>query len=169
MCPKTFRLNLSPADNDRLQTLQFAFVEAFNHTFSLVVNHRCWNRVALHHFAYRTIRQKFPDLGSQLACNVIYFVSKTAKSIYQDPKSPYHIKKFGWEKPPTLKFPANSPVVLDRNTLSIKNSFASIFTLDGRIRFQLGTSVEIEKQLAQEKIKEILLYRDKKGFLMKFN
>ena len=165
----TLRLNLSAAQQARLRRLQLTFSEACNFVFPFVATHRCWNRVALHHLAYRAIRENFPELGSQMACNVIYSVSKTAKSVYQNPTSPYFVEKLEETPLPTLKFPSNTPVFLDRHTLSIRNDGISIFTLDGRLKFRIEISAEFEKRLFGQKIKEIILFKDKKSFAIQFH
>ena len=71
-------LHASPEQSARLQALQATFAEACNALSPLVQKSRVWNRVALHHLAYKELRQKYPDMGSQMICNVIYSVSRTS-------------------------------------------------------------------------------------------
>jgi hypothetical protein len=43
--------------------------------------------------AYKPLRERFPQLGSQMACNVIYSVSRAARHVYQHPSSPYNVAR----------------------------------------------------------------------------
>ena len=70
-------LHASPEQSARLQALQAAFAESCNHLSPLVQKSRVWNRVALHHLAYKELRQKYPDMGSQMICNVICLRTNT--------------------------------------------------------------------------------------------
>jgi hypothetical protein len=93
--------------------------------------------VALHHLFYRSLREKFPALGSQMVCNAIYAVSRTSRLIFQTPASPFSLDKLGAKPLPLLQFASSCPVYFDRHTLSIKGSQLSLFTLDGRMHFEL--------------------------------
>ena len=120
---------------------------------------RVWNRVALHHMHYRALRLKFPALGSQMVCNAIYAVSRTSRLVFQMPASPFSLAKLGSQPLPLLQFANSCPVYFDRHTLSIKGSSLSLFTLDGRMHFELTLP---EAQLALfkvAKLKEIALTR----------
>ncbi len=134
----------------------------------LVAEHRCWNRVALHHLAYKKLREKFPNLGSQMACNAIYSVCRSARIIYQNPASPWAIDKRPGEALPTLRFAETAPVYFDRHTLSVRAGMISMYTLDGRLRFQLGLSGPDERRFCEEKLKEIVLSRNENGFYLAF-
>ncbi|MCU0922625.1 MAG: hypothetical protein MUF16_20270, partial [Burkholderiaceae bacterium] len=68
-------LKTSPRQHEQLVQLQRAFAEVCNALAPLVQQTRCWNRVALHHMAYKRLREGFPGLGSQMVCNAIYSVS----------------------------------------------------------------------------------------------
>ena len=65
-------LHTSPEQAARLQALQTVFAQAGNSIAPLVQQTGIWNRVALHHLAYKALRAKYPAIGSQMACNVIY-------------------------------------------------------------------------------------------------
>jgi hypothetical protein len=65
-------LNTSPRQHQQLRQLQQAFAAVCNALAPLVRETRCWNRVALHHMAYKQLRERFPELGSQMVCNAIY-------------------------------------------------------------------------------------------------
>ena len=54
----------------------------------LVQQTKVWNRVALHHLAYRQLREQFPEMGSQMVCNAIYSVSRTGRLVFQHPPKP---------------------------------------------------------------------------------
>ena len=64
-------LNTTPEQYARLQALQTAFAQVCNALAPEVQRSRVWNRVALHHLHYRSLREKFPALGSQMVCNAI--------------------------------------------------------------------------------------------------
>ena len=131
-------LNGTPEQFARLRALQAAFADVCNAIAPIVQATRCWNRVALHHLVYRTMRERFPALGSQMVCNAVYSVSRTARLVLQHPGSPWNVAKRGPEAPlPLLRFAPSAPVYFDRHTLSIKGGALSMFTLDGRMRFDL--------------------------------
>ena len=150
---------LHPVQTERLIHLQQMFAQACNHLSPIVQQTRCWNRVALHHMAYRGLRAQFPALGSQMACNAIYSVSRTCRVLFQNPTSPYSLHKLGNAPLPRVLFLPQSPVYFDRHTLSLKNGRASMYTLDGRMRFQLGLKPEDEANFHTMKLREIVLSR----------
>lgn len=152
-------LNAAPEQVARLEALQSMFAEACNSLAPLVQRTRCWNRVTLHHLAYRDLRESFPTIGSQMACNVIYSVSRTCRIVYQHPDSPFNVARMGDKPLPLVQFTASSPVYFDRHTLSLKNGALSMFTLDGRMRFQLSLSPTDETRFREEKLREIVLAR----------
>ena len=156
-------LNTSPEQFARLQALQSAFAEVCNALAPEVQRTRVWNRVALHHMHYRALREKFPALGSQMVCNAIYAVSRTSRMVFQMPASPFYLPKLGVKPLPLLQFANSCPVYFDRHTLSIKGSKLSLFTLDGRMHFELTLP---EAQLALfkvAKLREISLTRKLEG------
>jgi len=152
----------------RLVALQQAFAEVCNALAPRVQATRTWNRVALHQMAYKELRQRFPNLGSQMVCNAIYSVSRSCRIVFQTPGSPFHISRWGSQPLPLLRFSADAPVYFDRHTLSIKESKASMYTLDGRMKFQLELSPEQELAFHRRKLKEIVLSRGPKGFQLQF-
>lgn len=153
------RIPLRPTADQaaRLAALQQAFAAVCNQLAPLVQRTRCWNRVALHHMAYKQLRQQFPDLGSQLVCNAIYSVSRACRLIFQHPHSPFNLQRLGPAPLPNLQFLPQSPVYFDRHTLSIKSGQVSMYTLDGRMRFQLDLSEDHELRFKTEKLREIAL------------
>lgn len=156
-------LNLSAEQTLRLQGLQTAFAQVCNELAPLVQQDRCWNRVTLHHLAYKSLRQKFPALGSQMICNAIYSVSRTARLVYQHPASPFHHTKLAGKGLPLLRFSDGSPVYFDRHTLSLKEGVLSMYTLDGRMRFRLGLTPAAERSFHEKKLREIVLSRKADG------
>lgn len=141
----------------RLADLRSLFTQACNALAPMVQQTRCWNRVALHHMAYKPLRERFPQLGSQMACNVIYSVSRAARRVYQHADSPYNVARQDARPLPVLRFTGPVPVYFDRHTLSLKAGEVSLFTLDGRMRFKVDLSPETERRFRQDKLREIVL------------
>ena len=156
-------LNASPEQALRLQALQTGFAQVCNALAPLVQQTRVWNRVALHHLAYRQLRQQFPEMGSQMVCNAIYSVSRTSRLVFQHPDSPFSLQRLGSKPLPLLRFADSCPVYFDRHTLSLKAGQLSMFTLDGRMRFQLTLRAEDEQAFHACKLREIVLARRPDG------
>jgi hypothetical protein len=152
-------LSPSPEQAARLDALQEMFAEACNSLAPLVRQHRCWHRVTLHHLAYRGLRDQFPNIGSQMACNVIYSVSRACRIVYQHPDSPFNLQRLGDRPLPLVRFAKTAPVHFDRHTLSLRDGNLSMYTLDGRIRFQVALSHKDEERFRCEKVREIVLSR----------
>ncbi|MDD2547163.1 MAG: hypothetical protein PHI55_12915 [Burkholderiaceae bacterium] len=150
-------LNASPEQVLRLRSLQCGFAQVCNALAPLVQQTRVWNRVALHHLAYRGLREQFPGMGSQMVCNAIYSVSRTCRLIYQHPRSPFNVARLEGKPLPLLRFADSCPVYFDRHTLSLKDGQLSMFTLDGRMRFQLALRPEDEAMFHARKLREIVL------------
>ena len=152
-------LNTTPEQYARLQALQTAFAQVCNALAPEVQRTRIWNRVALHHLHYRALREKFPALGSQMVCNAIYAVSRTSRLIFQTPASPFSLAKLGDKPLPLMHFADSCPVYFDRHTLSIKGNKLSLFTLDGRMHFELTLPEEQLLLFKVAKLREIVLTR----------
>ena len=152
-------LNTNPEQFARLQALQSAFAEVCNALAPEVKKSRVWNRVALHHLHYRALREKFPALGSQMICNAIYAVSRASRLVFQTPGSPFNLTKLGDKALPLLQFADSCPVYFDRHTLSIKGTKLSLFTLDGRMHFELTLPEEQLLLFKVAKLREISLTR----------
>jgi hypothetical protein len=153
----TIPLNTTQEQAKRLHELQAAFAQACNSLIPIVRQTRIWNRVALHHLVYKSLRQSYPSLGSQMACNAIYSVSRTCRVLFQHPSSPFNINGKVGQPLPNIHFSESSPVYFDRHTLSIRQGQLSMFTLDGRLHFQLTLNAEQEQQFHQLKLKDIIL------------
>ena len=156
-------LNTTPEQLDRLLALQRVFAQVCNVLAPVVAQTRVWNRVALHHLMYRTVRERFPELGSQMVCNAIYSVSRTCRVVYQSPGSPFNLARLGDKPLPLLRFSDTCPVYFDRHTLSVKNGQLSMFTLDGRMRFALVLQAQAEAQFKEQKLFEIVMARQADG------
>jgi hypothetical protein len=150
-------LQASPEQFARLEALQQLFVKACNSLTPVVRETRCWNRVGLHHMVYRQLREKFPQLGSQMACNAIYSVSRACRIVYQSPGSPWLAGRQPDQTLPLIKFEGAAPVYFDRHTLSLRGGVVSMFTLDGRMRFQINLSSEQEAHFVRDRLREVVL------------
>ena len=147
-------LNLDEPGLKRLLALQVRFAQACQATYRVAVDHNCFSRVALHHLAYKQVREAFADLGAQLVSNAIYVVSATAKG------GTYRLKP--------ESFGAKLPVVFDRKTVSVSRNQISLFTLEGRLRLNLEISPEVQELFEGSELKEIHLQRNTKGFALVF-
>lgn len=162
------KLDVSPEQEDRLRALQQGFARLCNALAPVVKETRVWNRVALHHLTYKRLRESFPEMGSQMVCNAIYSVSRTCRMVFQNPASPLSLDKLEGKPLPLLTFADSCPVYFDRHTLSMKKGQLSMFTLDGRMRFQLSLDPEVEQRFKQQKLREIVLSRASTGYELKF-
>ena len=152
-------LNTNPEQFRRMLELQEAFARVCNELAPEVKASKVWNRVALHHMHYRRLREKFPTLGSQMICNAIYAVSRTSRLLFQTPASPYHLSKLKNGRLPLMHFAKSCPVYFDRHTLSLKGSGLSLFTLDGRMYFDLKLPRQQLLLFQIAKLREISLKR----------
>jgi IS605 OrfB family transposase len=142
----SIRLNVDPNQAAALTALQSAYAEACNSLVPIVMEHRCWNRVALHHLAYAKLRKETP-LGSQMVCNAIFSVCKA----YKAQKELGRIKK---DAPvPAIRFKRAS-VHFDKRTYSFKGERLSLYTLSGRITITVLLGEHQRRILASGKAKE---------------
>lgn len=158
--PLVITLDTSPELSAQLVQLQRTFAEVCNAIAPIARETRCWNRVALHHLVYRGLRERFPQMGSQMICNAIYSVSRTCRLLFQGAGSPFNLARLGDRPLPQLQFAPGAPVYFDRHTLSIRNGIVSMYTLDGRIRFRLSISADDEQRFQRERLREIVLSAD---------
>lgn len=170
MVPDGLRIELrTSADQEALlQALQRCFVDACNEVSQTVQQTHCWNRVALHHLVYRDLRNRFPTLGSQMACNVVYSVSRAARLVYQSPSSPFFIGSRPGQTLPRIVFLPDAPVFFDRHTLSLRDCLASLYTLDGRMRFHLPLAPHDAQHFRTRRLRETLLERHEGRFALRF-
>jgi hypothetical protein len=110
-----------------LSALADAYAKACNAIVPFAVEHRCWNRVALHHLAYYPVREKLPALDSQMVCQAVHRVADAYKTLKAN-------KGISNDKP-VLAISFNPiSVNFDKRTYSIKENTLSLFTLDGRAK-----------------------------------
>lgn len=168
--PPSLRIVLQASAEQRVKlgALQAAFSQACNALAPLVRDTRCWNRVALHHMAYKQLRERFPGLGSQMVCNAIYSVSRIARIVYQHPASPFNVARAGDKPLAQVHFAPHAPVYFDRHTLSLKDGVLSMFTLDGRMRFEIAMRPEHERRFRDGRLREIVLTGDGQQFALNF-
>jgi hypothetical protein len=152
-------LNASPEEAAKLRHLQAVFAKVCNTLAPIVQRTKVWNRVALHHMAYKALREQFPQMGSQMVCNAIYSVSRHSRLLFQSPDSPFNLAKLGNRPLPLLRFSEQAPVYFDRHTLSLKEGRLSMYTLDGRMRFQVALSQNDEQAFHDKKLREVVLSR----------
>lgn len=145
------------AQVSQLRALQAQFAQVCNALAPEVSRSRVWGRVALHHLHYKRLRAEFPRLGSQMVCNAIYAVSRTARLVFQHPSSPLHLSRLGPGALPLLKFAANGPVYFDRHTLSLREGGLSLYTLEGRIRFEAALQPDTRQALQDVRLLEVVL------------
>lgn len=162
------KLLVSPEQLLKLVDLQKTFALACDEAALFVARSRSWHRVTLHHLAYKSMREKFPLLGSQMVCNAIHTVSRASKEVFQDPVSPWSSVARAGDPLPILKFADTTPVFFDKHTLTLKKKALSIFTLDGRMHIQINLSAATENKLRTEKLKELSLQRRKNIFYLRF-
>ena len=79
--------------------------------------------------------------------------------VFQMPASPFSLSKLGAKPLPLLQFAKSCPVYFDRHTLSIKGSKLSLFTLDGRMHFELTLAESQLLLFKSAKLREISLTR----------
>jgi len=142
----SIRLNVSPDQAAALMALQSAYADACNRLVPMVMEHRCWNRVALHQLAYARLRKETP-LGSQMVCNAIFSVCKA----YKEQKELGRIKKDATVQ--AIRFDRAS-VHFDKRTYSIKEERLSLYTLSGRIAVTMALGEHQRRIIASGKAKE---------------
>lgn len=165
----TILLDASAAQLARLVSLQAEFSRVCNALVPTVRENRCWNRVTLHHLAYRGLREQFPQMGSQMVCNAIYSVSRSCRMLFQHPGSPWHLSKLGDRPLPMIGFSPTAPVYFDRHTLSIKQGRLSMYTLEGRVHFNIQLTPGDEAFFHAAKLREVVLSGSAQGATLIFH
>lgn len=153
----SIRLDVTPEQMAALVAVRAAYADACNRLVAIVIEHRCWNLVALHKLAYTRLRNETP-LGSQMACNAIFAVCKT----YRAQKELGHIRQ---DAPvPAIRFDQGS-VHYDTRTYTIKGDTVSLNTLNGRIVVPLMLGQHQHRLLQGGALKEAeLVFRKGKWF-----
>ena len=122
----SIKLETTDEQGQKLGSLRETFLSACNAIVPSVMEHRCWNRVALHNLVYSAIRSS-SSLGSQMVCNAIFAVCKAYKNRL--------ISK--GEAIPRITFHKNRSVHFDKRTYSIKGDRLSLYTLEGRLSVKM--------------------------------
>src|SRR5271168_2431082 len=151
----SIRLEMSDEQSQKLLALREAFLDACNQIVPSVVEHRCWNRVALHRLVYKKIRSS-SLLGSQMVCNALFSVCKAYKN--------RTISKE--ESVPTTCFHKNRSVHFDKRTYSIKKgNTLSLYTLGKRITVTMRMGIFQQQYFSQGIPKEAeLVFRKGKWY-----
>lgn len=150
----SIKLSISKEEASHLKSLQKEYAAACNLIVPVVIEHRCWNRVALHNLIYDQLRST-TRLGSQMVCNAIFSVCKA----YQAQNELGKIQK---DAPiPNITFNKGS-VHFDKRTYSLtKAGKLSLYTLSGRIKVSLIIGNHQKKLLGQGTPKEAeLIFRN---------
>lgn len=143
----SIRLEMTHEESQKFLALRDAFFDACNQIVPFVVEHRCWNRVALHHLVYTKIRGSSP-LGSQMVCNAIFSVCKAYnnRTILRE------------ETVPIIHFHKNRSVHFDKRTYSIKGSQSAkqlLKKISGKeARRVKQINHEVSKQVIKEAIRQ---------------
>lgn len=116
------KLNPTPAQANALHAVQAAFADACNKVVPFAIEHRCWNRVALHHLAYYAVKAQ-TAVGSQMVCNAIAAVCQAYKALRLKKDTPV----------PPLTFRATGSVHFDKRTYALRADTVSLKTLEGRV------------------------------------
>ena len=153
------RLLVNPEDSVKLSETHALYRDACNFVVPIVCKNkelRLWQRFALHHVAYSQIREIFPALGAQLACNVIRSVSSAYKTELAN-----HPQQLKQSELKVIRF-KNPSVHLDKNTITYRdNGTVSLYTLKGRVEATLAPGDRQLLLLASGKRKEsnLVLHR----------
>ena len=149
-------LNADPKAGQMLLELQAEFSRACCFAAEVAFQNSCYSRVALHHLAYKSLREAFPGLGAQLSSNSIYAVCKAARALSNR-------RAFG-----PMIFNLQAPVFFDHHTFSVRDGILSLFTLEGRLKIQLPVSKELDHALRTLSLKEALLEQHDAQFFLTF-
>lgn len=142
-CTISIKLIATEEQSNCLKALQNEFNAVCNSIIPVVQEHRCWNKVALHHKVYYPLRLR-TKLGSQMVCNVIRSVCDAHKVL--------RIKKE--DIVPQIQFRSTSSIHYDKRTYSIKNNMLSLYTLTNRIKVPMQLGDFQQKYLEQGVPKE---------------
>jgi IS605 OrfB family transposase len=146
----SFKLLATPPQADAFGLLARLFSAACNAIVPFVQEHRCWNRVALHHLAYYHLRERFPALGSQMVCQAIHRVAdayRTARANGELPKD---------EPIPGFRFSPRS-VNFDQRTYAFKGDAFTLFTPAGRMKVAFVVGERQRALLGEGTMKEARL------------
>lgn len=161
-------LSVNELQRQRMLALQTEFCKACNFISPIASQNRCWNRVALHHLTYRSLRDQFPDLGAQMACNAIYAVCRAYRMLYQLSNAPWSSGDAAAPRP-CIRFAESAPVFFDRHTLAVKPGQLSLFSMEGRVRFQLALDETFTQHFAKLRLREVVLLNRDGQYVLQFS
>jgi putative transposase len=151
---RTIAIPLAPTDEqlEKMTGLQLTFAAACNAVAEMAFAQTCSNRVKLHHFAYYAVRERFPALGSQMACNAIAAVARSLRA--------HRANGRPWQ---TLAFRSDASVHVDARTFRLSGAVVSLFTMAGRERVQLRIGRFQQAYLDRGRVREaeLLCKRDR--------
>ena len=155
----SLRIILSPEQDALLTRLQEGLAQACRAASRVAAEQRCCNRVQLHHLCYYSLREQFPELGSQMVCNALRKVAGAYKTLLAN--RPKLKQEASW---PLLAFKPSGSVHFDKRTSSIKGDALSLFTTEGRIHVVCKPGEFQRNYLAQGAPKEAELVRKAGGW-----
>jgi len=123
-----------------LVDVQVAYAAACNLLVPVVIENRCWNRVALHNTAYDWLRPQTP-LGSQMVCNTF----RTVCGAYASMRSNGEIEE---GKPVPVANFRNASVHYDVRTFTMRGGRLSLWTMTGRMEVMLRPGAHQKRLLA---------------------
>ena len=151
----SFKLFATPQQGAAFLALANLFAAACEAIVPFVQEHRCWNRVALHHLVYYPLRERFPTLGSQMVCQAIHRVADAYQALRAKEGMPKDLPV------PALHF-APTSVNFDHRTYTIKGDTFSLFTAEGRTPVSYASGPVQKELLAAGTPKEARL-TERKG------
>jgi putative transposase len=120
----TLRIKLETAEpvSRALSKTQKAYAVALNHTSHVAFENKVFNPVALHHVTYRDVRE-LTKLPANLVCSARSVVAEAYKRDKE--------KRHRWKETAAMRY--------DARTLTVKlgQEYATLTTLDGRVRVSL--------------------------------
>jgi IS605 OrfB family transposase len=153
----SIKLDVTNTQCEALAALAAAFAQGCNLAGAIAAEHRCANRVALHHLAYYPVRAQ-TRLGSQMACNVM----RAAAGAYRSLKANQRLPREG--DFPGIVFGDRGAIHFDKRTYSIKGETISLYTLDGRIHVAMALGAYQCAYLERGVPKEAKLVWKRKGW-----
>src|SRR5271155_3237769 len=147
---RTIALKLAPTPEQAraLECLTAEFAAARNALAVTALEHRCTNRVRLHHLAYYPLRERFPKLGAQMACNAIASVARSLKA--------HRANSRDWKQ---IAFRPNASVHFDARTYRLAGDRVSLFTMHGRELLAMRVASFQRSYLERGTIREAELVR----------
>ena len=123
----SIKLDTTAEQAEALSILTSEFARGCNLATAYASEHRCVNRIQLHHLVYYPVREN-TRLGSQMACNAMRAVAGAYKTLKANKRLPAE-GSF-----PPIVFGDRGAVHFDKRTYSLQGDSLSLYTLDGRIR-----------------------------------